>query len=191
VGSDTALIIHDFDRLVRVHGYDESVGEARECRTVSAVVAYVHPETGEEYMLVIHQAILIPQLSANLLSPMQLRDNDIRVNDEPKFMVPNPTDDHNAIVVPPQEGEDEPFRIPLSLTGVTTYFPTTKPTRQQWESIPLERQIELTYESPEWDPATDRFKDQEATMLDMSGRLRDGPMDWSPKRVVAALHSIP
>lgn len=55
---------------------------------------------GELYVFVIHQVILIPQMMANLLCPMQLRDNDPRFNDEPKFMVLNLMDDHNSIVIP-------------------------------------------------------------------------------------------
>ena len=54
-------------------------------KTVSAVVAYDHPETGDIYMLVIHQA---PKLKSNLVCSMQLRDFDIRLNDKPKYMVP-------------------------------------------------------------------------------------------------------
>jgi hypothetical protein len=35
-------------------------------------------------MIVIHQDILIPRMKANLLGTMQMRDNDVRVNDEPR-----------------------------------------------------------------------------------------------------------
>jgi hypothetical protein len=66
VGDNTALVIHEFDQTVRVHGYTESIG-AMKAKTVSAVVAYDHPETGDIYMLVIHQAILVPKLKSNLL----------------------------------------------------------------------------------------------------------------------------
>jgi hypothetical protein len=88
VGDNTALVIHEFDQTVRVHGYTKSIG-AMKAKTVSAVVAYDHPETGDTYMLVIHQVILVPKLKSNLLCPMQLHDFDIRVNDKPKYMVPN------------------------------------------------------------------------------------------------------
>ena len=100
-------------------------------------------------MLIIHQAILIPGMKANLLSPMQLRDNDLRVNDEPKFMVPNPTEDHHAIYIPEVKGESPALRIPLSLHGVTSYFPTRKPTRDEYEKSELDYHLELTSESPE------------------------------------------
>ena len=96
VGTKTALIIHDYDRPVQVHGYDEGVGEIEACRTVSAVIVYDHTESRETYMLVLHQAILIPQMENNILCPLQMRKNDVRVNDEQKFMAPTPTE----IIIP-------------------------------------------------------------------------------------------
>jgi hypothetical protein len=93
VSSKTSLIVNDFGRPVRVHGYDETVSEKEHCRTVSGVVAYDDPTSGETYMLVINQAIEIPSVKMNLLSPMQLRDNDLYVNEEPKHMALNPTED--------------------------------------------------------------------------------------------------
>jgi len=43
------------------------------------------------YMLVIHVVILIPDVEVVLVCQIQLRDNDIKVNDEPKSMLKNPT----------------------------------------------------------------------------------------------------
>ena len=99
VGTKTALLIHDYDRPIQVPGYDEGVGEMEACRTVSSVIAYDHLESGDTYMLVLHQAILIPQMKNNLLCPLQVKDNDVRFNDKPNFMVPTPTDNHHAIVI--------------------------------------------------------------------------------------------
>ena len=76
-GKDTALITQDFDQPVKVLGYDGAIGEKESCRTGTAVVAYDHPATGEVFYLHFHQAILIPRMTNNLISPMQLRDNDI------------------------------------------------------------------------------------------------------------------
>jgi hypothetical protein len=85
-------------------------------------------------MLTIHQAILIPKMKMNLLGVMQMRDNDIRVNDEPKHMVENPTEDHHCIVISKLEDDIEPLCIPLSIHRVTSYFPTRKPSRQEYEN---------------------------------------------------------
>jgi len=140
-------------------------------------------------MLVIHQAVLIPSMKTNLLSPMQLRDNSLRVNDEPKFMALNPTEDMNAITInTTKDDEDEgiKLRIPLSIKGVIGYFPSRKPTRQEWDQSDLSMRIDLTADDPVWDPNnTDRFRDQEAAMLDSKGDLKE---NWS---VIAALNTIP
>ena len=52
-------------------------------------------------MLVFNQAIPIDKLRPppNLVSPLQLCDVGIQVNDKPKSMVSKPTNDHNAIVI--------------------------------------------------------------------------------------------
>ena len=103
-----------------VYGYNEGIGEAKNCQTVSAVVAYDHPVTGDTYMLVFHQAIMVPNL--NLLRSNQMRANNLRVNDKPKECVDQPTEDQHAIVVPDADGAGEGLRIPLSIYGVVSYF---------------------------------------------------------------------
>ena len=189
-GNDTALIAHDFERSVRVFGCNESAGKLTTAKTVTAVIACDHPETGETCMLIIHQATLVNAMKHNLSSPMQLRDNGLRVNDEPKHMVPTPTDYHHAISMP--TGDDgDPLIVPLSLSGVTSHFPTRKLTRQEWENTDLSLCLELTAEDPEWDPHMNRFSEQEATMLDSNGRLRDRLLKSARADAVAALHSIP
>ena len=98
IGDGTALVIQDFDRQVRVYGFDGK--KSANARTVTGVIGYVCPGTGDRYMLVIHQAILVPKMMVNLLGLMQLRDNGILVNDKPKHMASNPSDDHHCIIVP-------------------------------------------------------------------------------------------
>ena len=106
VGKESALLIHGYETPVCVCGYTEEVGHTSNCHVISAVVAYDHPEMGDVYMLVIHQAILIPEMKNNLLCLMQLCDHGLVVNDEPKYMAPNPTDDHHVITdtIPTKNG---------------------------------------------------------------------------------------
>ena len=93
-----ALIILNYDRPVDVEGYDPTLGKQR-FDTVSGVVAYNHPQTGEVFHLVINQAIHIPHLDHHLLCPMQCRVNDVTVGKTPKFLVPNPTDKTHALTI--------------------------------------------------------------------------------------------
>ena len=191
VGEAMSLIIQDFEQPVTVKGYDGKTAMDHDRRTVSAVVAYDHPRTGETFYLIIHQAILIERITHNLLSTMQMRDHDIRVNDEPKHMVPNPTEDHHAIVVPhwrfPET--DEPFRIPCTFQGVSSYFPTRKPTREEYENADLDHCIELTDGDNPWDPHSDRFRVEEEAMLDSKGQLRERVSKETVDRVVSALQA--
>ena len=94
------------------------------------MIACDHPESGGTYMLVLHQAIIITQMENNLLCPLQMGDNDVQVNDEPKFMVPTPTDNHRAILILGIDQDQQPLNIPLSIKGVISYFPSRKPTRE-------------------------------------------------------------
>ena len=166
-----ALVFHDFDRPVNVTGYDEGKGTTEEdCKTVSAALAYDDPRTGEVIILVVHQAILIPHLEINLLCPMQLRINDVKISEVPKFLTDNPTDDTHSIQFPSQYNGDEPYTIPLSLKGVTSYFPTRKPTQQEFNDC---ERYKTTYELPDWDPHATIFAEQEATMTDSSGFIRE------------------
>ena len=152
VGTKTALLIHDYDRPVQVHGYDEGVGDMEACQTVSAVIAYDHPESGDTYMLVLHQAILIPQMENNMLCPLQMRDNAVHVNEKPKFMAPTPTDNHHAIVINGIDQDQQLIKIPLSIRGVISYSPSRKTTKEEYEGSDTGLRIEMTVKDPEWDP---------------------------------------
>ena len=176
---------------MRVQGYNEDVGERSNCRIVSAVVAYDHLASGDVYMLVIHQAILIPDMPNNLLCPMQLRDHGLAVNDEPKHMALNPTEEHHAITFRACNTRDGGLlRIPLELHGVTSYFPSRKPTKEEYENTPDDLRVELTAEAPDWDPASTTFQQQEEAMLQADGGLKDSIESWSLRRTISALNTI-
>ena len=122
VSPAAALFFHDFERPVNISGYDGSVGFTQ-AQVVSAAVAYDCPTTGDTYMLVIHQAVAVPSIQHILLSSMHLRDNNVCVNHEPKYLALNPSQEHHSIIIP--EANDVPaLHIPLRINGVMSYFPT-------------------------------------------------------------------
>ena len=87
IGKD-CLILNDYEIPVTVYGYDRALG-AQSFRTVSAVLGYIDPESGQTYHLVIHQAIGIPHLEHSLLCPMQCRMNGVEINEIPRFLEKN------------------------------------------------------------------------------------------------------
>jgi hypothetical protein len=68
--------------------------------------------------------------------------------------------------------------IPLERHGVVSCFPTFKHTQLEFETCD---RYELTYESPEYDPSTTTFHEQEASMIDSWGNLKVSG-DFHPKR---------
>ncbi len=99
IGSN-ALITHNFDRPINVTGYNPQGPVNSNLCTFSAALAYNDATTGKSVILVVHQAIYIPDLNHNLLSTMQLRLNDVTVNDVPRFLTEKPTPLTHALVIP-------------------------------------------------------------------------------------------
>jgi hypothetical protein len=167
VGKDV-LIVHDLDRTVNVTGYDPSQPAATSLRMVSAALAYDSPVNGEVIILVVHQAIHIPHLQHNLLSPMQLRLNDVIVNNTPRLLTPAPTDSTHTLAI--SGGQNGDLIVPLAIYGVSSGFPTRKPTQQEYDSCV---RYDLTSESPDYDPSDPIFSRQEEAMTTASGEIRD------------------
>jgi hypothetical protein len=114
-----ALIILDHNRPVTVVGYDESLG-SKTYKTVSGVVAYTDPKTGRTLHLIIHQAIHVPHLDHHLLCPMQCRVNDVIIDETPKFLASQPTDQTHALTVADPHDPSRTLTMPFSLRGVTS-----------------------------------------------------------------------
>ena len=168
VGSN-ALIFHETMRYVTVAPFTDTLGTLDHRPIVSAAIAHDDHETGEVIILACHQAILIEELDKNLLCPMQMRMNDVRINECPKFLTADPTDLSHAITFPNEDG----YTIPLSLNGVTSFFWTRKPTKWEFETC---RRIDITSELPKWNPHSLSFREQEEGMVDSFGRARE-PLD--------------
>ena len=131
-----------------VSGYDPQLG-SREFKTVSAVLEYTHPLTGQIYHLVIHQAIQIPNLDHHLLSPMQCRVNDITINDVPKFLMKTPTPDSHSIVAHDINNPLTPLVMPFYIDGVTSWLPVSRPSPEDWNYM-MYQTIEFTAEKLDW-----------------------------------------
>lgn len=161
----------DYNRPCTVTGYDDS-RVSKPYSIVSAAVAYDDPETGEAHILVINQAISMPHIAHNLLCPMQMRLNDVEVNDKPKFLERTPTDKSHAIVV--KNGYGDEVVIPLKLKGVTSYFETRKPTKWEYQQAEANGElIHLTNADLPWDPHCDEYSSQEDALLDHNGKLKE------------------
>ncbi len=156
-------------------GYDESLG-SKTYQTVSGVVAYDDPQTRRMLHLIINQAIHIPHLDHHLLCPMQCRMNDVIINDLPKFMAANPTDQTHALTMTDPNNPLQPVILLLTLRGVTSLLNVRTVTINEFNSQDYP-QLHLTSETLTWDPTTNLYEQQENAMMDCSGNIiRDAAM---------------
>ena len=157
------MIINETDRFVSASGFASSLGTIKKVPIVSAAIAYDDPRSGDVYILILHQALHFPELSRCLLCPMQLRLNDVVVNERPKFLTHKPTEDDHALRV-------EELLIPLDIHKVASYFSGRKPTKKEYEEC---TRIELTYPYPEWAPHDPIYAEEESKCKDDEGYVTD------------------
>ena len=89
------------------------------------------------------------------------------VNETPKFLVHDPTDNTHALTVKDPHNPAQMVILPLALRGVTSLIDVRAPTLDldEWNSDAFTR-LSLTSESLTWDPTTTHYSDQEAAMTD-------------------------
>jgi hypothetical protein len=164
-----ALIILDYNQPVSVVGYDKSLG-SKTYQTVSGVVACDNPQIGRTLHLIINQAIHIPHLDHHLLCPMQCCVNDVTINDLPKFLAANPTDQTHALTMTDPDNPIQPVILPLTLRGVMSLLNVKTVTIDEFNSQDYPR-LQLTSETLTWDPTTNLYEQQENAMMDYSGHI--------------------
>ena len=154
VGRD-AMIVNETRKHVKVTPFLKSLGSVRKVPIVSAAMAYDDPRSGTTYVIIIHQALHFQELDHCLLCPMQLRLNDVVINERPKFLTAFPTDKDHAVIC-------DQVIISLELNGITSYFPARKPTTEEFDIC---ARIELTYPEPEWDPHLNEYSEEETRLM--------------------------
>ena len=131
-------------------GYDKHTETlANNMKTVSGALAYDNPTSCKTVIIVIHQVIHVPTMDCNLICPMQVRMNDVKLDDKPKFLIEDPTDEstymkhlfgsYNSGIAP----TDDPFHPFLpdeyaqqTLTQMRTYLIQHLPDPHGPEPVP-------------------------------------------------------
>ena len=155
--SEVAGLLQESGRTMNVFSYDPKLGSVSR-EVVSGCFAYDDPETGQVVLLIVHQGLHVPHLDYSLIPPFQMRENDVVVNDRPKFQTLHPTEDDHAVLL--KREDMSTYRISLSLRGCTSYIDVRKPSAEEIKNDDLER-FELTYQTPEWEPNSSRYSEIE------------------------------
>jgi hypothetical protein len=144
---------------------------------------------GGMFHLIINQAIHIPHLDHHLLCPMQCCVSDVTINNLPKFLAADPTDQTHALTLTVPDNLLQPVILPLTLRGVTLLLNVRSVTIDEFNSHDYLR-LHLTSETLTWDPTADLYKQQEHAMMDYSGNIvRDAAMR-GPTLILNELQSL-
>ena len=124
---------------------------------------YNNPYNGKPYLLVLWNTLYVPSMENNLIPPFMLREMGVTVNDVPKIHKEDPTADNHSITF-----MEKRFRLLLSLWGIFSYFPTSKPTHED-----LLNPTEVYILSPAtWNPHSNAYSANEESMLDWGGNIQ-------------------
>jgi hypothetical protein len=130
-------------------------------------------------------------LTITFFAQMQCRVNDMTINNLPKFLAANPTDQTHALIITDPNNPLQPVILPLTLRGVTWLLNVRTVTIDEFNSQDYPR-LHLTSETLTWDPMTNLYEQQENTMMDYSGNIiRDAAVRGQvPTLIVNELQSL-
>jgi hypothetical protein len=148
-GANTILVATD-GRTVNVYSF---AADKTPSITIATVATLWEAPDGEKYVLIIHEALYFgDRLPSTLLTPNQLRNNGLVVND-----VPRQFDATSSFsIFDPMSG----VRIPLEFFGQSAGFKSHKPTRQDWNACTKKV---LTSDQP-WKPNSSALADAERSV---------------------------
>ena len=158
-----ATVLEESGKRVHVSGFTKSLGNPLSVPVVTAAVAYDCDITGDTHILVICNALYLDEMEVNLIPPMMMRLAGIKVDECPKFLSDNPSEENHSAFF-----EEFGIRIPFLLDGIISYIPTRKPSTSELKANEGNYLL-LTPNTPSWDPHSDVYQDQE---------LRDGRLQW-------------
>ena len=160
-----SYVLNESGRTAQVNPFSPDY-EPMEVPIVDAAILYECPYEGQEYVLVILNALRVNSMQHNLIPPFIMREAGLTVKDIPKIHVKDPDVTDHAISL-----DNHGIRIPLSLWGIFSFFPSRKPTLNELQL--LDDHIVLITPEGTWDPHNDTYARNEENMLDWEGNIVD------------------
>jgi hypothetical protein len=171
-------ILHYTGKYVDVTGFTDTLGECKSIPVVHCAVAFDCTQTQRTHILLINNALYMRSMKVNLIPPFAMRLNGIEVNECPKFLSANPDITDHSIYFP-----DENLRLPLYLRGIISYLPTRAPDD---DDMYKHLHYNLTPPTSNWDPHTDSYANQEASMTNHQGEIIERKLNATQNNTIAA-----
>ena len=137
-----AFVFSHSGQFANVQAFSEEVKALPEVPIVDAVIAYDCPSSGETFLLVARNALCVPSMDINLITPFIMREAGLVLNTTPKIHFDEPTiGDHSMF------DEDSVLRIPLMLNGIFSAFETRSLNDDEIENAENHQTVFLTPDS--------------------------------------------
>ena len=112
-------------QTVRVKPFSDDMGTIEKVIICSVRTVYVHPSSGELFVLRFNEALIFgDRRKSSLINPNQIKVHDATVSDFPRKV--DRTSSHSIVGVDDRKGQA--VRLPICLRGVISYLPTSFPT---------------------------------------------------------------
>jgi hypothetical protein len=160
-GANAHVLSFDLAQTASVIGFLPEMGKVN-TPIANIAIAYDDAMTNTTYILIFNQVLYIIEMSHNLISPFQLRMNQVTINKAPIMTLRSnhqsqtiPYDAHSIVINDPE------LTIPLRLNRIMSFFTTRAPTQFELDHPEQFIQLEMTYNNPVWDPYSTKFAQYE------------------------------
>ena len=158
------VIFDDTGKICTVNAFSESAGKLDNVPIVDEAVAYGCPYQCKTFLLLMRNALYVPELEINLLPPFIVKELGNQINECSKIQTSDPSIDHYSMYIPSCE-----LRIPFKLLHTFSYFETRMPTAGELETCD---KVFITPDFSTWNPYSNHYSINEQVMLDDDGNVR-------------------
>ena len=130
---------------------------------VDAALAYNCLFQAKTYILIVRNALHVPDIAVNVLPPFIIREAGLQINECPKIQSSDPT-----VEVHSMYSDEADLRIHFDLKNTFSYFATGKPTNDELNSCD---KLFVTPDYISWDPHNEHFSENEAKMMGPEGNI--------------------
>ena len=161
----TAQIIERTGKRSFVTGFTDSLGNALLVEIVHACVLYDCERSRKSYLLVIINALYVPEMKECLIHPIMMRLVGLEVDERPKFLSKVPSE-NCSIYFPKNQ-----LRILFKLSGIVSYINCRRPS--EGELTDNDGILELIPNIYKLNPRSMELYVHESSMLDFEGNIKE------------------
>ena len=122
-----AIIIEYREEMVDVKPFTPDYNALQKVLVVTGEILTKCAFTSKTWIFIFHNALCVLAMDHNLVPPLILQEAGLIVNDTPKIHVKDPSVEDHTSFFPNYD-----VRIPLSLNGILSCFPSSKPSIELW-----------------------------------------------------------